>query len=325
MMNFGEVDDILPIPISPALTFQEPDLSDLLGLYREIELQTDLRYTSKPLLVGFYGSRNIDLWADLDNDKDAGKIRTRIIQMMIKADSIINSRLRDGPYPIPFITPFPRTIENLSTRLAGALLFEHRGVTDSSEQKHELNWHIDYVDKVIRWILSRKWRLEYGLTAVRTHVPSANGVLSNSGILLDEDTQPSPYCVREDVENVYGKTNVIKWADLDGDRESSLIGARISTMIGLADNEINCRLRAGAYKIPFTLVPYERVLVDLSARLAGVVLYECRGPTNADSDRNKVQWHRKRVEETIDGLMSRRYRFDRAKATQRITTPVISA
>jgi len=322
MLSFGSINTLLPIPIAPAITFQEPDLSDLLGLYREIELETIDRYSSKAELDNLFGINNVNIWADLDNTKNSTAKRARMIAMMVKADSIIDAKLRDGPYKVPFVPPYPRTIINLSTRLAGFLLYEHRGITDSAEQKHELNWHGDYVDKVINWILSRKWRLDYALSTVRTHIPAANGVTIISGGTLDEDVQPNRYCVKSDVEAIYGLTNIVKWADLNNNKLTSEVDTRIDKFIDLADNEINCRMRAGPYKIPFIVEPYEGILVDLSARLTGALLYECRGPTNADPKNDLLKWHRDQVDKTIDGIMVRRYRFDPSKSVLRKTTPL---
>lgn len=322
MLDFGTYDTVLPTPVVVSPAFLKEDQFDLLGLYREIELSAVSTYLNNTSLNTFFGADNIKEWADLTGNKNATEIANRKAAMGFMADDTINAVLRDGPYKIPFIAPFPVTVRNLATRLTGMLLYEHRGLTDSGEQKHELHWHYDYTYKIFNWILARKWRLDYGLTTVRTHLISANGVASNPGALLDEDLQPTPYSVRANVEDIYGLDNPKKWADLDDDGDTIKIASRINEMITLADNEINCRLRAGPYKIPFIVIPYDGMLVNMSARLAGVFLSECRGPTNADKDRNRVQWHREQVDTTINGILAGKYRFDTIKTTPRRRTPI---
>lgn len=94
------------------------------------------------------------------------------------------------------------------------------------------------------------------------------------------------YCVRSDVERLYGMTNVSKWADLDNDQDAAKITARITAMITSADEEIDSRLRGGRYEVPIIgmgdtgSVP--RTILDLSALKAGLLLYEDRGATDYD-------------------------------------------
>ena len=112
------------------------------------------------------------------------------------------------------------------------------------------------------------------------------------------------YCIRSDVESAYGPNNVATWADLNNNGEASEITARIAWAIDRASNELNDRLRGGIYNIPFGSAPM--TIRDLTAELAGVLLYESRGVTDFNPDTgapyHKLQWHREHVKETIQDI-----------------------
>lgn len=119
-------------------------------------------------------------------------------------------------------------------------------------------------------------------------------------------TGTTAYALRVDVENVYGPTNVAKWADLDNDQEAAHIQNRIEWACSRATDEINDRLRGGPYDVPFTS-PFPSAVVDACARLAGCLLYESRGITDADEDgesSNAVAPHRKRVDRWYREVLS---------------------
>lgn len=93
------------------------------------------------------------------------------------------------------------------------------------------------------------------------------------------------YCTRADLETKFGKANVLKWADLDGNKDQTDISARITAAIAEADREIDMVL-AGRFDVPFGTVPGQ--VLDLSVRLAAAALYDGRGVVDADSDGNPV-------------------------------------
>lgn len=98
------------------------------------------------------------------------------------------------------------------------------------------------------------------------------------------------YCTREDVEMVYGAANVRKWADLDNDDDATVISDRISWACDLATAKLDDRLRDGPYTVPLPVGEEFALLsvVDVAARLAGVVLYENRGIVDMDPDGKPV-------------------------------------
>jgi len=94
------------------------------------------------------------------------------------------------------------------------------------------------------------------------------------------------YIVKSDIENVFGKDNVARWSNLDGE-----VGAdttRINTAIAVAEEEVENRFRGGRYAIPFS-TPSE-VVKSWCARLAGIWLFENRpGFNKADTQKEGFQ------------------------------------
>lgn len=115
------------------------------------------------------------------------------------------------------------------------------------------------------------------------------------------------YATKADLRDIWGIANVQKWSQLEPDAEGD-DDARITKAITLAEAQINDRFRPWGYAIP--LMNDEAVnpggtnplpqLVDMTARLAGVWLYESRAMEN-DTDANKnVQAVRAQVFAQID-------------------------
>lgn len=119
-------------------------------------------YCDRTDIETIYGVSNVQKWADLDNDGDAAKITARIIAMIGYASEEIDDRLRDGPYEVPFSSALT-TITYLSGLLAGALLYEARGVQDFESETgtpyHRLQWHRNRVDQVLNQILNGQRKL----------------------------------------------------------------------------------------------------------------------------------------------------------------------
>ena len=95
------------------------------------------------------------------------------------------------------------------------------------------------------------------------------------------------YCVRNDLEQLYGVENIKRWADLDNTEDVTAIESRVTYACEEAYVEINSSLRTTRYKIPFE-TPFSRELVTLSSMFAGLWLYEARGAVDLDEMGNKV-------------------------------------
>jgi phage gp36-like protein len=87
------------------------------------------------------------------------------------------------------------------------------------------------------------------------------------------------YATRADVEQVYGADNVRKWADLDNRGSTADVDARVLWALNLATARMNAHLLGGVYTVPF-VTPYDLLVIDANARLAGLLLYQARGITD---------------------------------------------
>lgn len=84
------------------------------------------------------------------------------------------------------------------------------------------------------------------------------------------------YAVTADLWNAFGKDNIARWSNLDGE-----VGAdttRIASAIATAGEDIDNRFRDGRYAIPFT--PACKTVTNWCARLAGIWLFETRPAFN---------------------------------------------
>jgi len=108
------------------------------------------------------------------------------------------------------------------------------------------------------------------------------------------------YAVRADIELIFGSTNVSKWADLNNDEDAGEITARIVWALTLAEERVNNRLRQGKYDIPFATAPTE--ITDLTARWAGVILYDSR--LVIDGEDSDLSRHEKTVEDRLSKILA---------------------
>jgi len=88
------------------------------------------------------------------------------------------------------------------------------------------------------------------------------------------------YCVRKDIENIFGSVNVKKWADIDADGDPQKIDAKINWALQLSYDYVNSKLSGGPYVIP--LAGKYPVIITCQAKLAAVEIYEARGLQNFD-------------------------------------------
>ena len=125
------------------------------------------------------------------------------------------------------------------------------------------------------------------------------------------------YCVRADIEDLFGIRNLEVWADLDNDADTDKIIARIYRAIAEADEELDNRLRPSIYTIPFNPVP--PLITSLAARMAGVWLYEARGVKDHNPEtgvpEHRLRWHVVKIKNTIVDLHSGVIRLDTATYT----------
>jgi len=130
-------------------------------------------------------------------------------------------------------------------------------------------------------------------------------------VFNDGQSNTSPceaYATREDIEMIFGAENVSKWADLDNDQNALKIEARVSWALCLAKERLDDKLRGSLYTIPFA-DPAPRTIIDVNARMAGVLLYESRGIIDMDANGNPVHQlapHSKLADATIRDIIAGR-------------------
>lgn len=103
---------------------------------------------------------------------------------------------------------------------------------------------------------------------------------------------------------MFGLTQVIKWSDIDGERQDTPnMDARITEALQDTDDYINERLADNGYTVPFTSVP--RRIVSLATLGTGVYLYDNRiSKDGGNSQRDEVSRPRKKFDQTIRQLLN---------------------
>ncbi len=95
------------------------------------------------------------------------------------------------------------------------------------------------------------------------------------------------YATADDVYMIYGRTNVDRWADLDNTGNTSDIGSRISHALSVAQSEVDSILAGSPIVVPIIgTVP--TLIQDVTATLAGVLLYEARGAQGISTENGQV-------------------------------------
>lgn len=93
------------------------------------------RYTDASGLYGKFGQDNILTWATFSDSESETTITARIQAALDLADDYVDDRLRGGPNIVPFTAgSIPETIKEITTILAGVLLYNARGTGDFEEE-----------------------------------------------------------------------------------------------------------------------------------------------------------------------------------------------
>lgn len=109
-----------------------------------------------------FGTKNVRLWADLDNDQVTADIDERIEWAIGQADAQINSILGEkGRYMVPIVlldsTDTPNILTEISAALAGVRLYEARGIADfdpnTGQPIHRLIWHKRFAEDSLKKII----------------------------------------------------------------------------------------------------------------------------------------------------------------------------
>lgn len=166
-----------------------------------------------------------------------------------------------------------------------------------------------------------------GDIVITVDVTDVNGVHADAGtklltVSLVEIESPCDYsyATRSDIETIFGRTNVLKWSDVNNDSDANDVARRINWALCLATAHLDDRLRGSPFPAPFT-TPYQMQLIDACARYAGVLLYESRGavdynPINGEP-MHYLAMHRKLVQQFVVAVWMGKIRLGgESEATQ---------
>lgn len=128
-----------------------------------------MAYIVRADIEAIFGVSNIDVWADLNNNDNAGEITARITAAITRAEAMVDDRLRGGPYTVPFTGTIPETIKDVTARLAGVWLYESRRIEDAEDDEvGRAPYHQKVAEKTLSDIAAGKIRLD---VATRTLYP----------------------------------------------------------------------------------------------------------------------------------------------------------
>jgi hypothetical protein len=149
-----------------------------------------MAYCEQIDLENIYGNININRWADADgrgiNNSD------RITWAMTFATNYVDSRLANGPYDVPFSSPYPQMIVDITALYAGILLHDTRQISVSSDDKSEIQRQRRDFERFIHQILRGQMRL-----------------LDSSGDQLDLNAKAYPEVVdTDDVDDDYSAAEI---------------------------------------------------------------------------------------------------------------------
>jgi hypothetical protein len=101
---------------------------------------------NRALLDVVFGAKNIQAWADLDNDKDEQSIQARIDYALVWAPAYLTTILNQRA--VPDLSGV--VLEDLQARLAGIWLYESRGLAGEDATKSPVAHHRKWVNDWIR-------------------------------------------------------------------------------------------------------------------------------------------------------------------------------
>jgi phage gp36-like protein len=117
------------------------------------------------------------------------------------------------------------------------------------------------------------------------------------------------YSTTANLNIVWGKDNIIKWADANNTLNAVDRAARIAWAIECADAYIDARLRRRGYTLPLSTVPV--VIRELSARLAGIKLYGSpRGMADENGNKSPMQMQKEECDAELADIVNGYIKLD---------------
>jgi hypothetical protein len=130
-----------------------------------------------------------------------------------------------------------------------------------------------------------------------------NGADSVETVVLTPSALPATV-TPEEVYQIFGRVNVNRWADLDGDENLATIVARINASIA---TELQYVIDRVGHTYDTSTLTDSLAVRDMIARMVGVSLYQARG--YEDDDSKLIKLHQARIDSVLKFILTGRLKF----------------
>lgn len=96
-------------------------------------------------LDNVFGSRNVDLWADLNNDNSPTEIAARVTWALNLATEFVKAKFRSSAYDWDDVVD-DAIVEHIVAVKAGLFLYANRAVSDEEEKANPMRRHEKMLD-----------------------------------------------------------------------------------------------------------------------------------------------------------------------------------
>lgn len=132
------------------------------------------------------------------------------------------------------------------------------------------------------------------------------------------------YATREDMDSIFGCSNITSWADLENNGDADHIEERITWALNQATSDLNDKMHEGPYEFPLSSSPYPPSVVYHVALLAALHLYDSRGLRDADPGKDIMAPHRMKAKKWIHDVLSGQYKISQlTRITDVVTYPEV--
>lgn len=115
-------------------------------------------YCSSNQVLLVHGSRNVEVWADLDNSRNKADIDERVDWAIELATEYMNGRLVFGRYEVPFEEDHvPKMIQHMTALLTGVLL--HDGKKLLAESRDQVSTKRKEFNRLLKQLLTGQLKL----------------------------------------------------------------------------------------------------------------------------------------------------------------------
>lgn len=155
-----------------------------------------------------------------------------------------------------------------------------------------------------------------------SEAPTAKGVLELSLFLVDEIDSavvPAGPVNRDWLNQVFGKSNIDKWADLDNTEDDDIINDRIAWAIYVSESEIQGYLVGGPFE--WDDIKEHPTIKQMIGLAAGLLLYTPRAASLEQDQANPMRGYEKKLKEFIQRVHAGNFRFQ--GITQSASAPFV--